>query len=151
MPKPAKEYQRNIVVVDYPGLEPPAMQVMHDYDKVYEGTLSFNTSMTEACIRERISSLIQQKESGIYDFSGVIPQDFESVKCVNRRIRLPDGNATYSGEGLKDIYIRLTCSFYKYKVHVVPTVFDALGQGLRILLSQMCDRTGRSLFKYDQF
>ena len=110
------------------------MQVMHDYDKVYEGTLSFNTSMTEACIRERISSLIQQKESGIYDFSGVIPQDFESVKCVNSRIRLPDGNATYSGEGLKDIYIRLTCSFYKYKVHVVPTVFDALGQGLRILI-----------------
>ena len=39
-----RDYQRNIVVVDYPGGKPPAVQVLHDYDKVYEGTLLFNTT-----------------------------------------------------------------------------------------------------------
>jgi hypothetical protein len=46
----ARDYQRNIVVVDYAGAKPPAVQVLHDYDEVYEGTLQFNSSISEECI-----------------------------------------------------------------------------------------------------
>lgn len=35
-----REYQRNLVVIDYPGSQPPTVQVFHDYDKVYEGVRS---------------------------------------------------------------------------------------------------------------
>ena len=117
-----REYQRNIVVIDYPGSNPPAVQVLHDYDKVYEGTLAFNNGMSESDIREEITGLIQQKECTFLDFSKVQPEDFMFVKCVNRRVRVPDGKAIYDGNGMKEIYrsaniyVRLTKSFNKYKV-----------------------------------
>ena len=38
------------------------------------------------------------------DFSEVGPEHFQFVKCVNRRVRVPDGKATYDCEGLKDLY-----------------------------------------------
>ena len=111
------------MVVDYAGAKPPAVQVLHDYDKVYEGTLQFNSSMSEECIREEIARLIQQKkDSTFHDFSTITPEDFMFVKCVNRRIRIPDGKAVYDGDGIRElyrsanIYIQLTKSFNKYKV-----------------------------------
>lgn len=36
-----KEYQRNLVVIDYPGEHPPCVQILRDYDKVYEGIFFF--------------------------------------------------------------------------------------------------------------
>ena len=51
----SREYQRNLIVLDYPGKKPPAIQVLHDYDKVYEGSLSFMSAMNECSIREAIA------------------------------------------------------------------------------------------------
>lgn len=31
----SREYQKNLIVLDYPGKKPPAVQVLHDYDKMY--------------------------------------------------------------------------------------------------------------------
>lgn len=42
--------------------------------------------MTEDCIREEIASLIKKKERYVNDFSEVGPEDFQFVKCVNRRV-----------------------------------------------------------------
>ena len=101
----ARDYQHNIVVVDYAGAKHPAVQVLHDYDKVYEGTLQFNSSMSEECIREEIARLIQQKkDSTFHDFSTITPKDFMFVKCVNRRIRIPYGKAVYDGDGIRELY-----------------------------------------------
>ena len=118
----SREFQRNLIVIDYPGRPPPAVQVLHDYDKVYEGSLSFTTSMSECSIREEIAQLVQEKESDLCDFASIEATDFEFVKCVNRRVRVPDGRACYDGDGLRDlyrsanIYVRLTKSFYKHRV-----------------------------------
>ena len=118
----SREYQWNLVVIDFPGKTPHPVQVLHDYDKVYEGALVFDSYMTEDCIREEVASLIKRKESYVNDFSEVGPEDFQFVKCVNRRVRVPDGKATYDCEGLKDlyrgcnIYVRLTKSFTKHRV-----------------------------------
>lgn len=35
----SREYQRTLVVIDFPGKTPPPVQVLHDYDKVCEGAL----------------------------------------------------------------------------------------------------------------
>ena len=117
-----KEYQRSIVVIDYPGDNPPAVRVLHDYDKVYEGTLLFNVNRSEDEVREEITHLVQQKKSTFMDFSKLQPEDFIFVKCSNRRIRVPDGKAVYDGNGIKElyrsanIYVRLMKSFDKHKV-----------------------------------
>ena len=78
--------------------------------------------MSEDCVREKISSLLKRKKSDINDFSQVSTNDFQSVRCVNRRIRVPDGEATYDYDGLRElyrtgsIYVRLVKSFYKWNV-----------------------------------
>lgn len=118
-----REYQRNFVVIDYPGDNPPAVQVLHDYDKVYEGALLFNVTMSEDEIRRQIAHLVQQKKSTFMDFSEMEPEDFMFVKCVNRRVWVPDGKAVYDGNGIRElyrsanIYVRLTKSFDKSRVY----------------------------------
>ena len=58
-------------------------------------------------IRDEISSLIREKESDLYDFSNIDTNDFQFIKCVNRRLRVPDGKPVYDGEGfLKEIFER---------------------------------------------
>ena len=124
-----REYQRNLIVLDYPGKKPPAVQVLHDYDKVYEGSLSFTSAMKEYSIREEIAQLVQEKTSDLYDFTSIEATDFEFVKCVNRRVRVPDGKACYDGDGIRDlyrcanIYVRLSKSFCKYGVSILLCVY----------------------------
>ena len=60
--------------------------------------------MSEDCIREEIVFLLEKKESSINDFSNIMPEDFVFVKCVNRRVRVPDSQDIYDGEGLKSLY-----------------------------------------------
>ena len=95
-----KDFQRNLIVIDYPGTTFSAVQVLHDYDKVYQGVLLFNTKMSEDEIREEISELIHQETSDMYDLSSVCPADFEFVKCINRRVRALGGKAVFDGNGL---------------------------------------------------
>ena len=42
------------MILDYPGENPPEVQVLHEYDKVYEGSLSFCATTTEE-IRDEIA------------------------------------------------------------------------------------------------
>ena len=80
--------------------------------------------MSEECIREEIARLQQKKDDTFHDFSTITPEDFMFVKCVNRRIRIPDGKAVYDGDGIRELYrsaniyvqLTLTKSFNKYKV-----------------------------------
>ena len=56
-----KEHNKNLVLIELPGHSPPEVQVLYDYYKLYEGSLSFTMSMTEAEIRKKIASLIREK------------------------------------------------------------------------------------------
>lgn len=53
----SKIYQRNLVVIDYPGAHAPTVHTLHDYDKVYEGVLRFDINMSERDVREEICRL----------------------------------------------------------------------------------------------
>lgn len=109
-----KEIQRKLIVINYPGPSPPEVTVLHEYDKVFDGIVRFSLSTTEADLREAISSLIQVKYTKFYSLWDVGPEDFEFVKVINKRIRKPDGEPLYNGNGIKEmyktgaIYVRLT-------------------------------------------
>lgn len=96
--------------------------IMTRYMRVF---FFFNNASTEEDIRDEVISLVKEKESCIHDFSGIGHNDFVFIKCVNRRLRVPDGKGVYDGEGLKSlyksrsIYIRLTKSFVKHKVSMI--------------------------------
>ena len=120
--KKVKDVQRNVVVIDYHGANPPAVHTLHEYDKVYQGVLVCNSKMSEDDIRAEICMLIHQETSDIYDFSTVGPTDFEFVKCINKHVRALGGKGVYDGDGLRElyrsggVYVRLMRSFYKHKV-----------------------------------
>lgn len=86
----SNDYQRNMVVVDFPGKQAPDLQILHEYDKAFEGPLCFSDSMSED-VRDEITHL-SQKESIFHDFHLIGPDDFAFVRCVNRHVRLPNGN-----------------------------------------------------------
>ena len=48
----SREYQRNMVVVDFPGHKAPDLQILHEYDKVFQGPLCFSDSMSEEDVRD---------------------------------------------------------------------------------------------------
>ena len=50
-----------MVVINYYRKKPPAVQVLHDYDKLYEGSLTFASATSEDSIREEIAQLMQEK------------------------------------------------------------------------------------------
>ena len=116
-------YQKNLVVIEFPGDSPPDVQALHDYDKLYEGSLTFSSSMTEEEIRERISNLVRKKESLFNNYEAISNNDFEFVRCVNKRVKVPDGEIVYNGSTIRQIfpsgavYVRLTKSFAKTKVN----------------------------------
>ena len=47
------------MILDYPGENPPEVQVLHEYDKVYEGSLSFCATTTEE-IRDEIAKVEEE-------------------------------------------------------------------------------------------
>ena len=116
-------YQKNLVMIEFPGNSPPDVQVLHDYDKLYEGSLTFSSSMTEEEIRERIANLVRKKQSLFNNYEAISDDDFEFVRCVNKRVKVPDGEIVYNGSGVRQlfpsgaVYVRLTKSFAKTKVN----------------------------------
>ncbi len=60
-----------------------------------------------------------------HSFDDLGENDFQFVKCVNRRVRTPDGVFTCDGDGIKTVYrsgcvyVRFTHSFSILKVYVI--------------------------------
>lgn len=112
-----RECSKTLVLIDYPGDPPPEVQVLRDYHKLYEGLLTFSSSMTESQIRISIAGLIREKESIFNDYKAITEDDFSFVRCANRKVRIPDGQITFDASGIRRIYrsgavyIRLNKSF----------------------------------------
>ena len=118
---PEREYQKNLVILDYPGENPPEVQELHEYDKVYEGSLSFCATTTEE-IRDEIAGLLRKKKSIFNNYENIHSCDFHFVRCVNRRVWVRDRELVHAGSTLKQVYpsgavyVRLTKSFSSTKV-----------------------------------
>lgn len=101
-----KEIQRKLVIIDYPGPSPSEVMVLHEYDKIFDGCISFVPSFSEDDLRELISSLVQEKNSLFHNLCDICSMDFEFVRVANKRVRKPDGHPVFNGSGIKDIYGR---------------------------------------------
>ena len=53
--RPSKEFQKNLVVIDYQGTE--EIMPLAEYQKIYDGCIRYNSKMTEREIREEIVRL----------------------------------------------------------------------------------------------
>ena len=129
----SRQFQKNLVVIDFQETElPDGYFPLRDHEKLFEGPISLNTSMTEDDIRREIVSLVQCKKTTLYTLDQMTEDDIQFVKCANRRIRVPDGNVVYDADGIKTlyrsgaIYVRLTRSFLKVSMHVYHTVCHRL-------------------------
>ena len=80
-----RQYQKGLVVIDYPGPCPAAVMTLREYEKVFDGSIRFSGSMDEDDIREEIVRVVSSKEGDIiHDLSNLQPQDFIFVKCSNK-------------------------------------------------------------------
>ena len=104
------------MLIEFLGHSPPEVQVLYDYYKLYEGSLSFTMSMTEAEIRKKIASLIREKKGLFNDYEAIGDNDFAFVRCINRKIQVPDA---FDANGIRRvyrsgaIYVQLTKSISK--------------------------------------
>ena len=103
-----KKIQRKLVIIDYPGSSPSEVMVLHEYEKIFDGCITFVPSIPEDDLRELICSLVQEKHkhSLFHNLCDICPMDFEFVRVANKRVRKPDGHPVFNGSGVKDIYGR---------------------------------------------
>lgn len=112
-------YQKGLVVIDYPGPRPAAVMTLHEYEKVFVGSIRFSGSMDEDDIREEIVRVVSSEEGVTQDLSNLQPQDFICVKCSNKKVRVPDGDTPFDAQGINrtyphgSMYIRLTKDFFR--------------------------------------
>lgn len=119
-----KEYQKNLVVIDYPGRNPCDVTPLREYDKLLDGSIRFSSNMDEEGIREEIARILREKSSCTHDLSGIKINDFIFVRCANKKVRVPDGDSPFDSKGICQtythgaIYVRLNKPMWKGKVYL---------------------------------
>ena len=117
-----KEYQKNLVVIDYPGRNPCDVTPLREYDKLLDGSIRISSNMDEEDIREEIARILREKSSCTHDLSGIKINDFIFVRCANKKVRVPDGDSPFDSKGICHtythgaIYVRLNKPMWKGKV-----------------------------------
>ena len=106
--------RRKLVLLDYPGSNPDEVKTINEFDKVFDGTVLVSSAMSELDVRKEIADALHKKESSVHNFSLIQDTDFEFVKCIDKKVRLLDGDNIYDGHSLKNlysgaIYVRLKC------------------------------------------
>ena len=66
-----KEYQKNLLVIDYHGRNPCDVTPLREYDKLLDGSIRFSSNMDEEDIREEIARILREKSSCTHDLSGI--------------------------------------------------------------------------------
>lgn len=99
-----KEVQKNLVVIDFQGDNPSEVVPLREYEKLYDGCMRYRSDMSETEIREEIVRLVRQKESDTHTLDCLMPEDFNFVRCANRRVRIIDGDTPFDGSGIAQVY-----------------------------------------------
>ena len=55
-------------------------------------------------LRQEIVRLVRQKENETHSLDCLMPEDFDFVRCANRRVRIIDGDAPFDGSGITQVY-----------------------------------------------
>ena len=77
---------------------------LKEQDKIYDGCIRYCSDSSEDEIRDEIVRLVRQKESDMYSLALLSSNEFDFVKCQNRKIRQIDGDSPFDGNGISHIY-----------------------------------------------
>ena len=97
-----KEYQKGLIVIDFQGTgnEVP----LNDYHKLYDGSMRYTSHIQESDVRKEIVRLVRQKTVATHDLDLIDTKDFDFVKCVNRIVKVIDGDAPFDASGINQVY-----------------------------------------------
>lgn len=117
----SKEVQKGLVVIDYQGENVSGIVPLREYEKIFDGCIRYCTDMSEDSSRKEIVRLVRQKKETLtHDFNIILPTDFDFVRCINRQVRIIDGDIPFDGNGISQIYkngaiyVRLNCATQEY-------------------------------------
>lgn len=119
-----KEMQKGLVVIDYHGDVTSSVSLSED-DKLYDGSIRYTSNMSESEMRNEIVRLVKQKKLSTHHLQLIKPEDFDFVRCINRTVKVIDGDTPFDANGISQvykngcIYVRLTSSFIQYVRHVI--------------------------------
>ena len=82
-----REYQKGLVVINYPGPSPPGVMKVFECDKIVDGSIHYSGDMTEDEIRQGVARIIRKKQLKEYKFNDVSSEDFVFVKCFKQSSR----------------------------------------------------------------
>lgn len=101
-----KEVQKSLIMVEFQGsnISAAVLVSLKEYQKIYDGSIRFLVDMSEDEVRDEIVRLVQKKESETHDFNCLMPNDFDFVRCVNRQVKVIDGDSPFDGNGLCQVY-----------------------------------------------
>ncbi|CAH3183763.1 unnamed protein product, partial [Porites lobata] len=99
-----KEELRRLVALEYPGADVPEVDQFKDEMVVFDGLVIYSTVDPENAIRERITAKLRERRVSHIDLSQCDKNDFEFVKVVNKKIRVPDGDEMFDARTLGGIY-----------------------------------------------
>lgn len=90
---------------------------LREFQKIFDGNIRFQMDMSEDEVRDEIVRLVHRKEGNkTHDFDCLMPNDFDFVRCINRQIRVIDGDSPFDGNEVYkngSVYVRLNTSILK--------------------------------------
>lgn len=99
----AKEESRRLVALEFPGEDVPEVDVFNDDKIIFDGLLKYFSNDTGPIIRQKITSKLRERKVSDVDLTTCGPQDFEFVKVVNKKIRIPDGEMEFDAQTIRGI------------------------------------------------
>ena len=98
--------------------------------------------MSQFQIREETVRLVKQKECITHDFGRLAEEDFNFVRCANRKVQIIDGDAPSDANGIAQvykngaIYVRLNTQLLHYGVSTCTcSILKLLGISIVFLKS----------------
>ena len=75
-----------------------------EYQKLYDGCMRYRSDMPENEIRQEIVWLVRMKQSGTHSLDCLIPEDFDFVRCTNRKVKVIYGDTPFDGSSIYQVY-----------------------------------------------
>ena len=90
-----REYQKGLVVINYPGPSPPGVMKVFECDNIVDGSIHYSGDMTEDEIRQKVARIIRKKQLKEYKFKlggfcvrQMLQEEFQMVTHLSMHVTL---------------------------------------------------------------
>ena len=91
-------------MIDFQGENLAEVAPFQEYQKLYDGCMRYHSDMSEDEIRQEIVRLVRKKQTDTHSLHCLMPEDFDFVRCANRRVRVIDSDTPFDGSGISHVY-----------------------------------------------